>query len=563
MRIPVKFFPMAVCVVLLTISATIVRAQSTEFTFQGKLNDGANPANANYDFEFLLYDSLSGGIQIGGTLSRPGIAVTGGIFSVRLDFGNAFPGSDRYLEIRVKAGGSPGGFTILAPRQRVASSPYSVQSLNAATAANSTQLGGVAANQYVLTGDARLSDARPPTAGSTNYVQNTVSQQAATNFNISGNGTVGGTLTGNSVNSATQYDLAGGRFLKGDNVTGNLFVGPGTGSALTTGLSNTFVGASAGLATNASSGNSFFGAVAGLSNTSGFGNSFFGSDAGRSNTTGSANAFFGYHAGEFSTGSGNTFFGSGAGAKNQAAISNAFFGASAGGNNLGESNSFFGRESGFANTNGGANAFFGRNAGDTNTTGSFNTALGFNADVTDPALQYATAIGADSVVSTINTIALGRSSGLDKVVIYGLGTAGATALCRNASNQISTCSSSLRYKTNIASFGFGLDLINRLKPITFDWKDGGMHDLGLGAEEVAEIEPLLVNFNEKGEVEGVKYDRIGVVLINAVKEQQALIEQQQKKIEGLQKSVDALTAYICSQNAALANCRAASGEDPK
>jgi hypothetical protein len=32
--------------------------------------------------------------------------------------------------------------------------------------------------------------------------------------------------------------------------------------------------------------------------------------------------------------------------------------------------------------------------------------------------------------------------------------------------------------------------------------------------------------NNDGQVEGVKYDRVGVVLINAVKEQQAQIEAQ-------------------------------------
>src|SRR5439155_11703863 len=63
-----------------------------------------------------------------------------------------------------------------------------------------------------------------------------------------------------------------------------------------------------------------------------------------------------------------------------------------------------------------------------------------------------------------------------------LGGAGSTTLCRNSINQIASCSSSLRYKTNIGSFNYGVDLIKRLRPITFDWKQGGMHDLGLGAE---------------------------------------------------------------------------------
>jgi hypothetical protein len=121
------------------------------------------------------------------------------------------------------------------------------------------------------------------------------------------------------------------------------------------------------------------------------------------------------------------------------------------------------------------------------------------------------------------------------LVIGTLGSAGSQSVCLNAANRISPCSSSLRYKTNIHRFGLGLDLIRQLKPITFDWKDGGMHDLGLGAEDVAKIEPLLVHYNGKGEVEGVKYDRIGVVLVNAVKEQQAQIEALQAMNEALLK----------------------------
>lgn len=91
-------------------------------------------------------------------------------------------------------------------------------------------------------------------------------------------------------------------------------------------------------------------------------------------------------------------------------------------------------------------------------------------------------------------------------------------------------------------------LINRLKPITFDWKDSGTHDLGLGAEDVAAIEPLLVTYNAQGQVEGVKYDRIGVVLVNVVK-------QQQEQIEGQQKTIDLLTRYICQKDHEAPFCK--------
>src|SRR5207248_447770 len=127
--------------------------------FQGTLKDSANPANGNYDFDFLLYDASSGGTQLGTTQSKANIAVLNGIFAVLLDFGSQFPGANRFIEIRVRQTGG-GAFTTLTPRQQINSSPYSVKSLNAdnaanatnaTTATNATQLGGVAANQFVVT----------------------------------------------------------------------------------------------------------------------------------------------------------------------------------------------------------------------------------------------------------------------------------------------------------------------------------------------------------------------------------------------------------------------------
>src|SRR5947208_716018 len=92
-----------------------VCAQSTAFTCQGRLNDSSNPANGNYDFEFRLFDSLTGGLQQGATLSRNNVAVGDGNFTVVLDFGaDAFPGANRFLQIGVRLAGTP-GLTLLAP----------------------------------------------------------------------------------------------------------------------------------------------------------------------------------------------------------------------------------------------------------------------------------------------------------------------------------------------------------------------------------------------------------------------------------------------------------------
>src|SRR5687767_2981399 len=210
--------------VLLLAGPYLAFAQTTEFTYQGSLRDGSNAADGNYDFEFRLFSVDAGGTALG-TLQRLGVAVSNGVFSVKLDFGAQFPGENRFLEIAVKPAGG-GSFQQLSPRQSITSSPYNLRSLsaqnadtaenatnaaNAMLAANSQQLGGVAASGYVLTGDARLTDARNPLPNSANYVQNGTTQQAASNFSIAGDGTAGGTLSGNVVNAALQFALGGNR----------------------------------------------------------------------------------------------------------------------------------------------------------------------------------------------------------------------------------------------------------------------------------------------------------------------------------------------------------------
>ncbi|MGB7749644.1 MAG: hypothetical protein WBN75_20420 [Verrucomicrobiia bacterium] len=40
-------------------------AQGTAFNYQGKLTDGANPANGIYDLQFTVYDAAGGG-NVGG-----------------------------------------------------------------------------------------------------------------------------------------------------------------------------------------------------------------------------------------------------------------------------------------------------------------------------------------------------------------------------------------------------------------------------------------------------------------------------------------------------------------
>jgi hypothetical protein len=575
--------------------AVAASAQTSEFTYQGRLTDSSlpQPTSGIYQMQFALFDAAANGNQIGATVTNPSVQVTNGIFTVSLDFGaNAFSGANRFLQIAVFSTAT-NSFVVLNPRQPVTSAPYAVKSLNstnAQTAGNADNLGGVPASQYVQTNDSRLWNDRNPTAGSAFYIQNTTALQTA-DFNLNGNGAA------NIFSAQFQFNIGANRVLSVAG-TNNTFVGLATGGA-NTGNDNSFFGRSAGAANNAGDYNSFFGSFAGAANSSGNGNSFFGYRAGDSNSTGAANSFFGQESGAANTtGFRNSFFGVAAGFTNTTGNNNSFFGYEAGAlNATGILNSFFGESAGKANASGSRNTFIGRNTGASNTTGSFNvfvgndagagnvsgsnlTIIGAGAGVGANNLTNATAIGAGAIVSgsnaveigTIDTttrikgdVVIGTGSATKELLLYGtlntgfvntgLAGAGGSQVCINNNFTLSYCSSSLRYKTNIAPFNAGLNLVNKLKPITFDWKTDGKHDLGLGAEDVAAVEPLLVNYNRDGQVEGVKYDRLGVVLLNAVKEQQAQIEAQTRQIQAQQSMIDGLKKIVCSQNPAAEICR--------
>jgi hypothetical protein len=100
------------------------------FTYQGRLKDGPNPANGQYDFQFRLFDALSGGSQVGPTVSVNGRAVTEGLVTISLNFGPLprFNGDTRYLEVAVRPTGG-GSFSTLTPRQTITAAPNALYAI--------------------------------------------------------------------------------------------------------------------------------------------------------------------------------------------------------------------------------------------------------------------------------------------------------------------------------------------------------------------------------------------------------------------------------------------------
>ena len=84
--------------------ASVDAQVSAAFTYQGTLEEGGSPANGSYDFQFILYNALSGGAQVGSTVNANDVAASDGGFSVALNFGSVFDGVAVWLEIAVRPG---------------------------------------------------------------------------------------------------------------------------------------------------------------------------------------------------------------------------------------------------------------------------------------------------------------------------------------------------------------------------------------------------------------------------------------------------------------------------
>src|SRR5262245_14385636 len=101
-----RVLPLALLFVTLAV-AKQTSAQTSAFTYQGRLNSGGTPASGSYDLRFTLYDSAAGPNTIGVPVTNGNTSVSSGLFSAALDFGyGAFTGGDRWLEIAVRPVGT-------------------------------------------------------------------------------------------------------------------------------------------------------------------------------------------------------------------------------------------------------------------------------------------------------------------------------------------------------------------------------------------------------------------------------------------------------------------------
>jgi hypothetical protein len=98
----------------------------------------------------------------------------------------------------------------------------------------------------------------------------------------------------------------------------------------------------------------------------------------------------------------------------------------------------------------------------------------------------------------------------------------------NGSTTAYNTSSDARLK-DVTGEARGLEVINELNPVAYNWKADGKADEGLIAQEVLDIVPNAVTGSEE-DMYSMDYSKLVVHLVKAVKEQQTQIEALQSEI---------------------------------
>ena len=104
----------------------------------------------------------------------------------------------------------------------------------------------------------------------------------------------------------------------------------------------------------------------------------------------------------------------------------------------------------------------------------------------------------------------------------------------SSGNMVYGGTSDYRLKENLKPIENGLDRLNQLNPVSFDWKETGINSEGFIAHEVQEIFTDAVSGEKDGEhMQQLDYGRITPLLVKAIQEQQTQIDALQSEINTL------------------------------
>lgn len=100
--------------------------------------------------------------------------------------------------------------------------------------------------------------------------------------------------------------------------------------------------------------------------------------------------------------------------------------------------------------------------------------------------------------------------------IYGRGLAGWRSVAIQSDGTLGQTSSARRFKDHIAPLDIADEQLLLLEVVEFDWIADGSHDVGLIADDVAEVFPWAAFHDENGLVQGIHYERMFLALLPTV-----------------------------------------------
>ena len=376
-----------------------------------------------------------------------------------------------------------------------------------------------------------------------------------------------------------------------NNTTGfeNVFIGNVSGESNTTAVGNTFIGTYSGGNNTTGEMNVFVGIHAGQNNTEGTANTIVGGWAAADKILGDNNTIIGAGAGRYSEGTGNVFLGLDAGFNNSGNY-NLFLGNFAGANEPGSHKLYIensdrdstgaliwgdfdkrllrlnagvgigGNPIDFANLS--VNSGDGCGVFAIKGTASHNFAqiklmaqeelkVQYweinHALFNDFSVKYHDGNGVDwrdyLNIRPDGNVIIGMDAA-EPVMLDVNGNArfrgvpsggGINTLFINAEGELRHSSSDVRLKTDIVPVSNALSSVMGLRGVSYRWIESSEQSQHLGfiAQEVEKVLPELVFINPVDGYKGINYSEMTAVLVEAIKEQQAVIERQQAEIEAL------------------------------
>ncbi len=529
-------------IILIFSLSLALTVQAGPITYQGQLQDDGSPANTQVDLEFALYDQDEGGSPLASD-SHDDVVVTDGLFQVELDFGTgAFDGGERWLEVIVDG-------QALDKRQLVTAAPSAQFALAVASdSIDSDQIvSGAVTSAKIVAGavgasevdsaqiQERVSGTCPPDQairvidGDGNVNCQATGDEAI--WEVDGNDTF---YTDGNVGIGTDIPASDlqvqGRFVSGgstniasggssaavggvDNVADALFSFVGGGDANEAGGSRSFIG---GGASNEANGDRAF-IAGGILNVAEGTNSFAGGN--RASALHDASFVWGDSSiGRFESSADDQFLvraGGGVGINtNEPEADLHVMGDTAIGNFDSDARLSVGTDNPWTTLHVVSNE----------GNDPLRVMVGDNSAENTAIRAYAhggVSIGdslPDTYVHERGLTVHGRGSFGSTVLIGQLSSQEDNDLCIRTNGILSDCSSSERYKENVAELEAALEMVRDMRPVRYNWIESGNEDIGMIAEEMKEIAPEIVHYNDDGEISGFQYSRLGAILAGAIQE---------------------------------------------